>query len=257
MKKDKKALYESVMNIVAKEIKKALTEGVDDYSIAREIYRKAKEYSDTNKNDVYYIIMHVWHEEGKGLSTLPIAMFNTELSKFNTNRQPKDQILGFTNDCFDGEIIERENALFNAISKFEENRESWISFEGSKVVFCIKLSDIGIDKCRQLLKTRDERWERNKYGRDPLTQTMPQRMDLHRFKKKVKQMEQDYLSFMKYEKEYEIPVFYIEELRSKIEKILYKSKVMTKFAIKDENLFMRKIIDSIFDIAKEMENNQE
>ena len=47
MKQDNKKLYESIMTSVAKEVKKALNENKEDYSIAQKIFREITSDLDT------------------------------------------------------------------------------------------------------------------------------------------------------------------------------------------------------------------
>lgn len=99
-KNNKKALYENVMAVVAKEIKKALNESSDDYSIIREFYNLADEYA-KDKCDAH-VTAYVVHSHNM-MSNIDTRTY--ENGKIVKKYKYWDGYLeSLTNDCFDGDI---------------------------------------------------------------------------------------------------------------------------------------------------------
>ena len=212
MKSDnKKALYESIMTSVAKEVKKALNENKEDYSIARNIY------DIVTKNDsgnTMYLDVVLRQESGWSTHTL--------FSK-NVYGNDKDsaEILNFSNDCFDGDIITDSNAaIIRKLTEMEndESCKGYIVFEelpyvrGKKVStykFVIKLTDDGVNLANDITNKRKIRQDDKYNNTDQLERKLT---DLN-----VSGRMNKYLS-----KKYGISYFAIEDVKFMSDKIAYK-----------------------------------
>ena len=170
MKKDnKKALYESIMTSVAKEVKKALNESSNDYSIIREFYNLADEYA-KDKRDAH-VTAYVVHSHNM-MSTLETRTY--ENGKIIKKYKYWDGYLdSLTNDCFDGKITfgdklpggEYQSKIYFS-AKSEDNytlsRGKYKNYP-EKIYFYIKLSEKGVKALEEIDKKKEER-SYNKYN---------------------------------------------------------------------------------------------
>jgi len=157
--KDTKKLYEHIMASVAKEVKKALNENKEDYSIARNIYDMVTKADSGNS-----MFLDVALRQESGWSTY------TLFSK-NVIGQSRDsaEILNFSNECFDGDIITDSNAaIIRKLTEMEEDKscKGYIVFEeepylrGKKTPvykFVIKLTETGANLANDITNKRDAR----------------------------------------------------------------------------------------------------
>lgn len=168
MKQDNKKLYESIMTSVAKEVKKALNENKEDYSIAQKIFREI-----TSDLDTKCFLDIVWRD-GENDSQSSYTLYSNG-SFASTINEGSKKILSFENKCFDGDIVFDTNSnIINNIMELEQSdskKYGYIIFEKEKLIrsknqpvyiFYIKLSDFGIEFIKSLMDKRDERFNRDK-----------------------------------------------------------------------------------------------
>jgi hypothetical protein len=124
MKSDnKKALYESIMSSVAKEVKKALNENKEDYSIARNIYDMITK--DDSDNSMY---LEVVLRHGSSWSTRILFSKNV----YGQKNKDSAEILNFSNECFDGNVISDSNTtIIEKLTEMEKDKscKGYIVFE--------------------------------------------------------------------------------------------------------------------------------
>lgn len=161
MKRDnKKALYESIMTSVAKEVKKVLNESTD-YSIAQNFYNKAEEYSQASDGK-YFIGVH-WTDENGNIYSEILKRF------YETVQSDKNLLLNLTNDCFDGDIIygdnfKRSNISYIELVKFSVGKSKLIN----KTIFRINLSEKGNQYLNKIMEKKYNRYQEKYKSPDKL-----------------------------------------------------------------------------------------
>ena len=248
MKSDnKKALYESIMTSVAKEVKKALNENKEYYSIARNIYDMVTK---ANSDYSMYLDLAIREEPGWWRT-------RTLFSK-NTygNNIDSAEILNFSNECFDGDIITGSNAaIIKKITEMEkdESCKGYIVFEevpyvrGKQVSvykFLIKLTDAGVNLANDIANKRETRRDDKHKNTDQLERKLT---DLN-----VSGRMNKFLT-----KKYGISYFAIEDIIYMSDKIAYKLLDIIKNDKIDNKIVRdvsKKIEVALFKILEDLKN---
>ena len=143
MKKDnKKSLYESIMTSVAKEVKKALNENREDYSIAKQLFDKTTEIFQEEElteldflelkvvySQMYSVYSQMYrHSQTYFYSQAPLGQASEGYK--GRKADSVDKILKLSNKCFDGNIIYDQETINNELDKCwkEENGQNVVSY---------------------------------------------------------------------------------------------------------------------------------
>ena len=238
MKSDdnKKALYESIMTSVAKEVKKVLNENKEDYSIARNIYDMVTKADSDNP-----MYLDVAIRQGFG------NWSTRNLFSKNVYGNDKDsaEILNFSNECFDGGIITSQDAnIIRKLTEIEkdENCKGYIVFEEEPYVrgkktpvykFVVKLTEVGANLANDITNKRKTRYDDKYNNTDQLEKKLT---DLN-----VSDRMNKFLS-----KKYGISYFAIEDIKYMCEDFAY----MLLSQVKRDNMDNPDFEDDDWDVTK-------
>lgn len=150
---EKKSLYESIMNDVAKMVKRHITKTYNS-SIFEKLINLAKTISKYNPNNTYYLSV-CYNCYDSAYSTI------FENGKIYKDKSCLQYLNELTDECFEGKILTGEEAVqLYKSTKSEKEINGAIYYIKTKkyaqetfqdlLVFAIKLSDIGLKKFNEI-----------------------------------------------------------------------------------------------------------